>query len=506
MKIKIFTAVIFLAFISQLFLACEKDFLDINTDPNAPTNVPGYVIFPAAVMSTTGNLSTRLGVTMGIWSQHFTQGNTANQYKDIDAFSLNYSDYEGSWTEFYSGALNDYKTIIDVSEKNKDWTMYMMATIMKAYTYQYIVDLWDNVPYSEAGVKYYPKFDKGHDIYKALIASIDNALSKDVTNLPANIASYDMVFAGDVAKWKKFANTLKLKLYIRMYKVDPKNTEIAALLSGGNLLDENAGILSFEDSNDHRNPLNENNFHGLNTANNLVASNTMLMYLKKNNDPRYRRFYKALEEDETKWIGLPANEWVGLDQGDNTNTVIKSGELSLINIRATDPVFFISKAESYFLQAEANLLLGQDAKVNYDKGVVAALSQYKPDKDYVLSSADAAAFDVNAFVAAGGVYEYPSAGTAAVKLEAIIQQKWVALYQGTNSVEAYIEFVRTGYPKVSTVSYSDESYIYGQFVYPKNGVTKGVFPKRLPSVKEENVNNPNADELVDAFQPVWWNK
>ena len=496
MKIRIYTTVILLAILSQLFVACEKDYLDVNTNPNAPTDVPGYVMFPAAVMSTTGTFATRIGITTAMWSQHLTQGNTANQFRDIDKFNLNYDNFDAAWNELYSGALNDYKTIIDFSENNEDWSMFFMATIMKAYTYQYMVDLWDNIPYSEACVKYYPVFDKGPAIYADLIASIDNALSKTVTDLPGDIAKYDMVFGGKMDQWKKFANTLKLKMYLRMYKADDAagNTLISGMLSQ-NLLDVNAGILSFVNADNQRNPLNEYNFHGLNTGNNLVASNTMLLYLQENNDPRYRVFYQSVGDLE---VDLPKNKWAGLNQGDFSNTSIKSGELSLMKDRPSDPCFYISEAESYFLQAEAILRTGGDAQAMYEKGIKAALNQYST-ADYAVS-----AFDVDAFVSS--TYAYPSAGTAAEKLEAIIQQKWVALYQGTNSTEAFIEFVRTGYPKVSAVNYDDDAYVKGQFVYPVNGVTSGKFPKKLPSSKEENVNNPNADDLVDAFQPVWWNK
>jgi hypothetical protein len=372
MKIKLYTAGILLALLSQVFMSCEKDYLEINESPNAPTVVPGYVMFPAAVMSTTGTFATRIGITTGMWSQHFTQGNTANQFRDIEKFVLNYSDYDAAWNELYAGALNDYQTILNFTEKDEDWSMYLMATVMRAYTFQYMVDLWDNIPYTEAcqaGI-YYPKFDKGQDIYGDLIASIDNALSKPLEDLPGDIAKYDMVFNGNVASWIKFAKTLKLKLYIRQYGVNKQDAALTALLAD-NLLDIPAGIISFQDADNQRNPLNEYNFHGLNTGNNLVASNTMLTFLKVNNDPRYRVFYKPLEEDATKWLGLPASEWAGLNQGDFSNTVIKSGELSIINKRATDPCFFISESESYFLQAEAYLNLTNDVKAKemYELGV-----------------------------------------------------------------------------------------------------------------------------------------
>jgi len=485
MKIKYISLAVFMALISQLFMACEKDYLEINTDPNFPTEVPGYVIFPAAVMSTTGTLSTQIGITTGMWAQHYTQSNVANQFKEIDQFNLTFSDYDRPWREFYSGALNDYLAIKNFAEADEDWTMYLMATVMEAYTYQYMVDLWDNVPYTEAGVEFHPVFDKGQDVYNGLLASLDLALSKEVSDFPGNLAKYDMVFGGDISLWKQFANTLKLKLYMRMYGVNESVSKpaIEALLLADNLLTTDAGIVSFEDADNQRNPLMEYNFHGLNTGNNLVASKTLLRYLQINGDPRVEEFY------DVNNAGL----YAGLAQGDYTNTEILNGELSLIREVATKPVFFISEAECYFLQAEAILRTGGNPKVMYDLAVTTALMQYNESAESFLES--------------GGAYEFPSGGSFDEQLEAIIQQKWVALFQGTNSTEAYIEHVRTGYPTESDLPYGDENgYIYGQFTYPVNGVSSGVYPKRLPSVKDENQNNQNADDLVDAFQPVWWNK
>jgi len=485
MKIKYISLAVFMALISQLFMACEKDYLEINTDPNFPTEVPGYVIFPAAVMSTTGTLSTQIGITTGMWAQHYTQSNVANQFKEIDQFNLTFSDYDRPWREFYSGALNDYLAIKNFAEADEDWTMYLMATVMEAYTYQYMVDLWDNVPYTEAGVEFHPVFDKGQDVYNGLLASLDLALSKEVSDFPGNLAKYDMVFGGDISLWKQFANTLKLKLYMRMYGVNESVSKpaIEALLLADNLLTTDAGIVSFEDADNQRNPLMEYNFHGLNTGNNLVASKTLLRYLQINGDPRVEEFY------DVNNAGL----YAGLAQGDYTNTEILNGELSLIREVATKPVFFISEAECYFLQAEAILRTGGNPKVMYDLAVTTALMQYNESAESFLES--------------GGAYEFPSGGSFEEQLEAIIQQKWVALFQGTNSTEAYIEHVRTGYPTESDLPYGDENgYIYGQFTYPVNGVSSGVYPKRLPSVKDENQNNQNADDLVDAFQPVWWNK
>jgi hypothetical protein len=107
------------------------------------------------------------------------------------------------------------------------------------------------------------------------------------------------------------------------------------------------------------------------------------------------------------------------------------------------------------------------------------------------------------FVAPGGAYEYPSAGTFQEKLKAIIVQKWAALFPG-NGFEAFFEQNRTGYPEMSPVYHTDAAYVPGEIVYSLAGTTGGEFPRRLEIPSTVTTRNANAPDLVEITIPVWW--
>jgi hypothetical protein len=161
---------------------------------------------------------------------------------------------------------------------------------------------------------------------------------------------------------------------------------------------------------------------------------------------------------------------------------------------ATDPVEFISLAESYFMQAEARerYFAGDKAQDLYNQGVIAAFAEVGDNG--------------SPFVAPGGKYEYPVAGTLEQKIEAIIVQKWASLAYGSHSLEAFFERNRTGYPKSSPVYSDDINYIPGQMVYAKWGVTGGKFPKRLVYPDVERARNTSTPAQVPITTPVWWAK
>src|SRR5688572_4980945 len=109
--------------------SCGKEFLDVNTDPNNPNSAPAKLVFPAAVISTASAVGGDYAIVGGIWSQHWTQGNSSNQYKDVDAFSLQSSAFQNRWTELYAGALNDYKYVREQAESTGDPNLNLMATV-----------------------------------------------------------------------------------------------------------------------------------------------------------------------------------------------------------------------------------------------------------------------------------------------------------------------------------------------------------------------------------------
>ena len=477
---------IFLLSLLLLGVSC-KNMLDINQNPNVPTLGQGNprLVFPAAVLATTGKVGGDLTILGGIWAQNYTQAAASNQYKYIDAYDIKSTDFNATYNVLFTNGLKNYNFVTDKAKASGDWTFYLMATVMNAYTTAILVDLYDKIPYSEAfqgGGKLQPKFDDGLDIYKDLLSRIDTALSKDFsvsTNTVPGIS--DLVFGGDVAKWKAFANTLKLKLYLRMINAQPTlaQTNITNLINSGvPFLTVDASVTNFTDVLNKDNPFYEQNIRSLNTPNNIRASKTFASWLIDNSDTR-----------AVYYFGTAAP--VFINQGDYNGTTSTYNSASIFVQRPTDPVVFLSKAESYFLQAEANARYfgGANAKTLYDQGVLAAFaSTGNNGASYI-----------------AGVYAFPNAGTLDQKIEAIVVQKWASFPYGCHAIEGFFEKNRTGYPKTSAVYSSDPTYIPGRFVIAKNSVLPaGQFPKRLIYPYDETSRNTNAPALVPATTAVWW--
>ena len=460
------------------FSSCDT-FLDVNTDPNNPPHAPYDMVLAPAVVSTATVVGGQYAILGSIWGQYFTQSNTANQYKVIDGYRLTSTDFNSSFNELYSGALNDYATVIKESADAQDWNTHLMAVVMQSYTFQVLVDLYDKIPYSEAlngkNGNISPKYDTQEIVYNGLIASIDNALSKDFSlKTNKSLGDKDFVFGGNVESWKQFANTLKLKIYLRQVNVKPAVAQagIASLFtSGGNFLKADAKIMPFKAEVKKQNPLYGSEVEYLGN-NNLKASKTLFDYLVSKIDPRLDKIYA---------VGSAGHK--ALAQGDYlaSSTTFPNGILSSGKFSAVDPVYFITLAESNFLQAEALVrypaLVGS-AKTKYEQGVGAAFERY------ALTTA-------STFTNVGGAYAFNEVGTAEQKIEQIITQKWIASAI-VEPIEGFFEFNRTGYPSFFTVS--------------KNSAIGAKFPQRLLFPLDERSRNPNTPAQVNLDVKVWWAK
>ncbi|HEY4936220.1 MAG TPA: SusD/RagB family nutrient-binding outer membrane lipoprotein, partial [Puia sp.] len=336
----------------------------------------------------------------------------------------------------------------------------------------------------EGAANLQPKFDNGDSIYEALLVTLDSALNQNfeanTNTIPGN---EDFLFGGDMSKWKAFANTLKLKMYLRMVNAKPAEAEsgINVLYNAdAAFLTEDAGISQWTTTPNKQNPFYAQNIYALNTPSNLKASVTFITWLTKNNDPRIVNYFGTSNP-------------VGIDQGNylSTNPVYKTATTFVQ--AATDPVQFISGPESYFMQAEARerYFGGDQAQALYNAGVEAAFAVY--------------GYDASGYIAPGGAYEYPTAGLLEDKINAIITQKWASL-PGSHSLEAWFERNRTGYPKTSPVYSNVNGYVAGQFVVSATSVIGNAFPKRIVFPDNERSRNVNTPAQVPITTPVWWGK
>jgi len=226
--------------------------------------------------------------------------------------------------------------------------------------------------------------------------------------------------------------------------------------------------------------LYEQNIRELNTPNNLRASTTFVSWLEANNDPRIVSYFGTTAPNS-------------INQGDYLGTDPAYQSAAVFVQSPTDPVIFISAAESYFMQAEARerYFSGDQAQSLYDQGILAAFASVGQDGSSFIN----------------GAYKYPTGGTLDEKIEAISTQKWASFPFGVHFIEGFFEKQRTGFPVTSPVYSTEPSYVPGQFVVSKNSVLPpGALPRRLAYPDVEVSRNTNTPELVPITTPVWWAK
>lgn len=461
------------------FTACSEDFFDINTNPNNPSVVTPRLVLPSALAGSAyviGGYYQHLG---GVWSQHYTQSTASPQWVNLEEFSLTEGDYDTQFQSLYNNALEDYEYIRTETSKTGDWSFYMIATLMQAYTFQVLADLYGDIPFSEAlsGVEFItPQWESGPAVYDSLLVRIDEAIAHDFTGSNVSrVGSSDIIFGGipgretalnaQVADWVKFANTLKLKIYLRYVNVDPQKyaAQIKALLAENNFLTKDAKMTAFKNEEDNRNPFYETFIDRL--SGNVAASATLLDTLKKANDPRLAAIYTPAENS-----GL----YVAIPQGyyrEAQTQYASYKDLSLPNFSPTAPVYFFSLPEVYFLISEAQLRYGTEAAAiqYYQMGINASFTLFGLTPN-------------PAFYQAGGAYEYKG-------LQSIITQKWMAA-ANTRAIESFFDKNRTGYPNFFTVS--PVSTIGDQR------------PQRLLYPDSERKSNPNTPTLKRIYEKVWW--
>lgn len=488
-----------LLFAAMLDFSCES-WLDINKDPNNPSEANEKLALSAGISSVAYVYGGKYQVLGALWSQHWTQSLGASQYTGLDSYDINSSTYNGQFNELYSGALENLEYVKKLAAENKHWRYYLIATVMQCYTYQILADLYDQIPFSEAlkgdeGIVA-PHYENGRDVYDSLIARIDYALGQDLDAEDAEeIGIEDLLFEGNMNRWIEFANTLKLKIYLRQVYARPQVAEngIRAMYADPEIrfLFADAAMTQFSDESGRRNPLYETEMEIFGGNPNLVLSNTFLSFMNDKGDLERLDALFLYPEEGTAQKGLDQGNYNDPDEpaGTNSTTYSKPAMTPL------DPVFLMSATESMLLQSEAivryNLKSYSEAKKLYQDAM--DLTYYRIGLS-----------DGEDFYSPGDPYEFPAEGSRVEDfLKSIITQKWVSL-ANIQSLETFLEHNRTHYPPESNVSASDDNYIPGEFTVSVNNVTSGRFPKRLVFPETEYSGNPNTPARKDVTEKIWW--
>ena len=475
-----------LLLIITLSVSCKKGFDEMNKNPNAITDelINADYLFPKSVIKAFDSYN--VGVNTELWAlMTWTQMVASTNSVSLDEeFQYGGSDVDLIWSVYYTEALSNVNEVIKLTDDvPADVNKNAIARIWKAYLFHIVTDLWGDVPYSEAlnGNEdekiLYPKYDTQQDIYSDLLSELKNAITQ--MDASKNLLETDMIYNGDITLWEKFANTLRLRLAVRIYDVDPTlaTTNIQELITANNFISSasEAAYFDYSYGDNVRSPIAEGYRQSqVSELPSQLFVNTML----DDNDPRIS--YMIEETQEFDVIGI-FDPYVGTS---NFSSSIQDGfyksdfdEIFIGGAGFENPEAraILTYEETNFLLAEVALKgLGGNASSFLKEGVVAHMN-YLGVSDSLIT-----------------IYADSLAGLT-MSQEIISKEKWKALFM-RDGFEAYAEWRRTGYPKVL-----DESGVE---------LDQGLIPTRLPYPSTEISRNENIIELnispTDMKTKVWW--
>ncbi|MDR1745913.1 MAG: SusD/RagB family nutrient-binding outer membrane lipoprotein [Tannerella sp.] len=494
---------IYLIWMTIALCGCNE-WLDVNDSPNRPTDVSADLILPSAE----NFIATRLGGTIfnycGFFAQYWDQGPVANQYNTEAEYRFGISFFDNDYNSLYAGALQDLESVRSKALETDDAGNYFAATVLRAYTFQIIVDMLDYAPYSEAlkGSEIpMPKWDSGESIYAGILAEIEEAQAKltSTSTIPS-----DLLLNGNLSQWIGFANALKLKLYMRASYAQDNSSKIMALINANNFFQGDIAFNAYADESGKRNPWYETNTIGLGTVNNIAAY-PIITYLVSTNDPRLPKLFNQATASKEYEGAIPGNK-TAIATAQKKNEDYSWPVIFVKNAtNAVRPVYFYSQSELQFFIAEAKLRFANDdtgARVAYENAIDASFSMYGLTDGSVLYGS-------------GKSCEWVTSQSLEEKLEKIMMQKWVALCM-VNHYESWTEIRRTGYPKLSRETGSailNNPSVYmpkGQLISPViNELGFGNLVQRLPypqAASNYNDNTPSQDPIEIKKTSVWWDK
>jgi hypothetical protein len=459
--------------------SCSKEYFDINDNPNSPSKASIKELLPSAEAAIALAMGADFQIYGGLWGQVWTQNPASSQYKTFEQYSPSSSDFDRSWKLLYADALEDLVTI-EAEAKEGGYVNYVaVSKILQAYAFQTLTDNFGDIPFSQAlnGEVLFPAYDRQEDVYTGVIKLLKDAdaLIDESAFAPG---TEDLLLHGDMSGWRKFGNTLLLRVYMRLSEVNPSLAqngigELSA--AGAQFLGDGEDIsLNYFSVGGNTNPL-YSSIVDLGGTQNLVGSATCINYMLSTNDPRVEVLY-TLASNGT-YAGILQG---GYDTAVNTPASLPSAITGGYGDDATSalaPVRLMTGVESLFMQAEAAQRgwLADAPQALYDAAINASFNALQiPD-----SAANFLAQPSIAFPAADSL-----------KLKAIMTQKWVAL-SGTQNNEVWNDWRRTNYPDFFTVSLNSiigAGRFPARFLYPNSEVTR-------------NQSFPGQKLIYDR---VWW--
>ncbi|GAB3505383.1 SusD/RagB family nutrient-binding outer membrane lipoprotein [Spirosoma knui] len=494
-----------------LLTSCDKGFTEVNTNKVDPTSLAASMVLNKAIINTSyldgfGTLG-MLTYNFGIVQQIITPYGSSLSGANYD--QVNNSNTPLVWQNFYRNVVKQLVSVLDQTKSDPlQINTYQAARIWRAYVFMILTDTYGDIPYTEAGQGYTteiitPKYDAQQDIYKDILKELDEA-STALTTAQAAVVT-DILYGGDVAKWKKLGYSLMLRAGMRLTKVDPAlaGSYVKKAVAGG-VFQSNADNSTLRHTSLYNNYI-ANHLQAREKTNFYLAA-PFVDYLKANNDPRLPIFAvryvgaKGGQEQVAARASSDPSVQIGMPMGYNdvsiastfaANKVVSLWDYSQVNLstvlKLDSPEFHVTYAQTLLLLAEAATRgwVTGTADDYYTKGIRANLEQMASYGTTIPEASIKAYLDAHPYNAANG-------------LELINTQYWVASFLDGN--EAWANFRRSGFPALK------------KNPYPGSEV-KGDFIRRLPYPDSEIiVNSGKLNEAITRQGPntldtrVWWDK
>ncbi len=493
--------------------SCEKNFLDINQNPNTPTTTTPELVLPAALSNTGSNVNNSLNILGNLLTGNWAQSPDFLFYQPQETYQLTPNTYDAVWTSLYAGGLNDYKYVEQQSIASGKRNALAISKIMQAYNFQLLADTWGDVPFTDAlqgtgGTS--PKYDKAEAVYDGILTLLDAGIASINTTAGADnpTASSDVVFGNtsvstSMGRWLRFANTLKLRVLLRQSLIASRSSQVSAgfaSLAGKTFLaaGENAGVNpGYINQATKFNPLYGQigfSVTGAESSNYQAtrANKFAVDFLLGAADPRvgliYRPAVTPIPSTQIYTGVYPGTTATPTSKKDNYSAVGAGVLPSSANSGFAKPAYLLTASEGFFLQAEAI------AKGFLPGGAAAAQTAYQTgiEESFKLLGSTAAAASTYYSSSTSPLVNWTVATTAGRQFEAIITQKWIA-NNGFNGNEAWAEYRRTGFPLNIPVGL--------------NNVSGGKLPLRLPYPQNELASNSANVPVVNIFNDkIFWEK
>ena len=466
-----------LAVAAFLLSSCTKELEDINKNPNESETVePDYLLSNAIK----ANADTYWGTDATMeTSLLYVQYWAKIQYPDPDRYIPASTNIQTTWNNFYAQGIADFTKLIQLGDTLHNPNYTAVGLIMRSWIFQVLTDLYGDVPYKQtAQIEQFltPEYDQQRDVYLGLLSELKTAVR--LINTTGNPIAGDLIYSGDMSKWKKFANSLRLRIALR---ISDKEFDAAKAVfdeigaDDNNLIVDNSNNAKLiYQASPYQNPVARNR----ETRNDYRISKSVVDKLNEFSDPRLT-IYAAPARDTNKIIGVTN----GLTADSASRLGFnKTSDVGAVFTATLAPAVFFNAAELWFIKAEAaqrGLLTGNAADL-YIQAVTTAMKQYNVSDDKIAT-----------YLAQPGVVYNP-----ANFKQSIGEQKWLALFG--EGLEGFAEWRRLDYPKL-TPAYT--------------GVLGGKIPLRLtyPS-SEQALNGVNykaavahqgADQLTTR---LWFDK